>query len=473
MKRTGKSKISMMKVATIYTICNLVVKGLAFITTPIFARLMTKGEFGDFNNMSSWITIIMVVTTADLYASINTAKYDYKGKIDEFLSSILLLSNIITLMCYGIVELYMGFFTRFFGMETIYIRFMFIYLLLSPAVSFLQTKNRIYNEYKSVVFLTIITVIVSVSASLLLIYVMNDALLARMLGNYVVVSVIDIFVWIYVIWKGKCFRWEYCKYALKLSIPLIPHNLAGNLLVSSDRIIVKKLCGAEDAAIYSLAYTIAMLASILLTSLNQAWIPWLYDRISEEKYIEVQERTKYYVGVFSWMCIGAILVSPEIVTLFGGKAYYEARFVIAPVIIGIMLQFLYTLYVNIEFYLKKTFMISVMTIIAAGINILLNYLLIPHFGYRAAAYTTIIGYAFMVVGHYLIVRLYNKYVDVYDKKAILYMLILMVGLLPLSFLICKYILVRYFSWIVYAVLSGYIMMRYRKDIVSLLKKEKK
>ena len=44
------------------------------------------------------------------------------------------------------------------------------------------------------------------------------------------------------------------------------------LLNSSDRIIINQLCGARKAALYSIAYTIAMIVTVVLSSLNQAWV---------------------------------------------------------------------------------------------------------------------------------------------------------------------------------------------------------
>ncbi len=70
-------------------------------------------------------------------------------------------------------------------------------------------------------------------------------------------------------------------------------------------------------------------------------------------------------------------------------------------------------------YLKKrTFTISIGTVAAAlFLNIFLNWLLIPKFGYLAAAYTTMIGYLALLGFHYWIVRRTAKEFDgVYNKK---------------------------------------------------------
>ena len=42
-----------------YTLANFISKGLLLISTPIFARLLTKNEFGDYSNFTSWMTLAL------------------------------------------------------------------------------------------------------------------------------------------------------------------------------------------------------------------------------------------------------------------------------------------------------------------------------------------------------------------------------------------------------------------------------
>ncbi len=70
--------------------------------------------------------------------------------------------------------------------------------------------------------------------------------------------------------------------------------------------------------------------------------------------------------------------------------------------------FLYSLPANFEFYLKKTYYISLGTTAAALINIVLNVWFIPIFGYVAAAWTTLISYIFFFVFHLIIANRLSK-----------------------------------------------------------------
>ena len=83
-----------------YTSCNFLFKGMAFITTPIFTRLMTKSEIGSFSNMTSWISILMVVTAFDLQTSIIRSKLEHEDDMDSYIYSILTFTSSIFQLIY-------------------------------------------------------------------------------------------------------------------------------------------------------------------------------------------------------------------------------------------------------------------------------------------------------------------------------------------------------------------------------------
>ena len=75
---------------------------------------------------------------------------------------------------------------------------------------------------------------------------------------------------------------------------------------------------------------------------------------------------------------------------------------ILPVIIlSYLFFFLYTMYVQYSFFYKKTYLVALYTLLASVINIFLNYILIPKFGYQIAAWTTVISYFLLFIFHYI------------------------------------------------------------------------
>ena len=88
------------KAGTWYTISNFLIKGISFVTLPIFARLLTKGELGQFSNITAWFNVLAIITTFELYSSVSIARFDFKDDLKKYISSNLVLGTIITSIFY-------------------------------------------------------------------------------------------------------------------------------------------------------------------------------------------------------------------------------------------------------------------------------------------------------------------------------------------------------------------------------------
>lgn len=383
-----------------YTVTNFTVRGLAFLTTPIFTRMLTKEEYGAFSNYTAWLGLLTILTTLDLYTSVQRAVFDFKEDIDGYLSSVLTLGALVTVVCYFIVLVFGDFFTQLFDMNIIYINIMFMYMLVSPAIQLLQTKHRFEMKYKFVTALTFLSVFSTVGISVVLVWIMQNRLLGRVIGQSITLTIVNLFIAGYIIFKGRKFKLEYCQYALIIAVPLIPHLLGGSLLGTTDRIVINKFCGEEYTALYSVVYTCSMVVILLQTSLNMAWNPWFFEHLYKEDYIPVRKVFKTFVLMFCAIAYSLILFAPEIIHLVGGKAYSESVLLMPPIMMGCVCLFMYSLYVSTEMYCKKNFGIALRTITAGIFNLVTNIIFVPLFGYAAAAYTTLVSYFLLLILHW-------------------------------------------------------------------------
>ena len=389
-----------------YTVCNFLVKGLSFLTMPIFTRIMSSNEIGMFSNITSWFSILAIITTFEIYSSISIARFDFKDDLDSYISSSLLLGTIITLIFYIIVLLFNNFFQELFMVDFLTLNLMFIYLLFYPSIQMYQMKYRILYSYKHTIIVSLLNAFLSTGFSIVLVLTMKNKLFGRTLGYFIPLIVIAVVIYIILLKGGKFISKKYWRYALSISFPLIWHLLAGHVLSSSDRIMITRLISADANALYSVSYTISMAVSILWTSMNNAWSPWAYEQMEQKEYNNLYYSSKPYTLFFLFVVFTFMLLTPELLLIMGGNYYLQAKYVMPPVMVGYIFQFVYSLYVNIEFYHKKQKSIAIGTIIAAIINITLNFIFIPKFGYIAAAYTTLIGYMTLFIIHFIRVRLF-------------------------------------------------------------------
>ena len=440
-----------------YTIANFMVKGAGFITTPIFVRLLSSEDVGAFSNVQAWFSIIVAI-----------ARFDFKGKLDEYIASTLVLGTSITVMFYIVVLMCKNYLMQLLSIDFYSLNLIFTYCLVYPAFQMFMMKSRILYKYKLSTILSLGTVFSSVFGSLLLVLVVSDKFWGRVTGYYIPLITINIVIYIIIIVKAKKISTKYWGYALKISFPLIWHTLAGNLLTSCDRVMITKYCGESANAFYSVAYSCAMAVSVLWSSMNTAWSPWAYEKMDARDYEVLKKASKPYSLFFGVVVLCFMLVSPEVLLIMGGSAYKAAIGVIPPVMVGYVFQFTYSLYVNIEFYHKKQIWIAAGTIISACVNIGLNYLLIPRFGYTAAAYTTLFGYIVLFTIHFLIVNRMGK-AYWYDSKFNLIFLGVFFMLIPLVNVLYKITIMRYIIIFLTFGVMCVITIRHRKYIVLSIK----
>lgn len=457
-----------------YTVCNFLFRGMAFITTPIFARLMSKAELGSFSNFSSWAAILGIITSFDLAQSIIRSKLDHEKDMNSYVWSILSFSTLWTLIVYGIVLISPGFFSGLLKIDVKYVHIMFLYLLTAPAYQMLITKHRAFYKYKMFVLLTGIMTISGTLLSLVMVILMGNKLSGRIYGFYIPHIIIGFFIFVFIAFIGKKIKIEYWKYAVVICIPLVPHVLSLNLLSSSDTLIITRICGAEYTAIYSIAYSAYHIVTILFDSMNKAWAPWLLESLHREKYSEIKKISKIYIGVFEVLIIGVLILIPEIILLLGGRQYSDAIYCLPPLVTSCVFQFIYTMYVNIEFYKKKTIGVSIATMIATVVNIILNFIFIPmspENSYIIAAYTTLTGYIILFALHYFIVKR-MKMDHVYDIKFILTILAVTLALSGIMNLLYKLTPARYVVFVLYVATVLYFGYKHKDRIIGIFLKRK-
>jgi len=152
-----------------------------------------------------------------------------------------------------------------------------------------------------------------------------------------------------------------------------------------------------------------MIATVITTSLEGVWVPWFLLKMKEkgqEKIINII--AKDYINLMTYAMVSLLLTAPEIVKLMADKSYWEGIIIIPPVVLANFVIFIYTLYVNIEHYYKRTVYITCNTLIAAAVNLILNFIFIPEYGYIAAAYTTLTSYMVSFVLHSIYAKKLEK-----------------------------------------------------------------
>ena len=174
------------------------------------------------------------------------------------------------------------------------------------------------------------------------------------------------------------------------------------------------------------------------------------------------------IVIFALFALIITLFAPEIIRILGPEEYYEGVYIIPSVVSGVFFTAVFTFYMRVELYLKKSTTIMIGTVGAAAANLLLNWIFIPIFGYRAAGYTTLVCYMLLELFHALNLKRLG-YGNVYNNKIIALMALALCAVIIACMATYQFIIIRY--CLIAALLVVAIIKR--KLIISMIKGEKK
>lgn len=454
-----------------YTICNFLQKGISFIVIPFYTRLLTTSEYGQYSVFQSWKDILIIFATLNLYCGVFTkAMVDYEDDRLRYTSCMQGLSSLLTGILFIIYLMAHNFWNDIFEMNTMTMLMLFAYFIFYPSFSFWCVKQRVEYKYKSMIVATLMVSIATPIISIALLMKTNLRGNAIILGYLIVQIFIGAVLYIYQFYLGRTFyNRKYWSHALKFNIPLIPHYLSLIILGQVDRIMIKEYCGNNKAGIYNLAYQVSMIMNVVIGAINGSLVPWTYEKLKIKEFKKINVVTKNISIMLIVITMGIIAIAPEIILILGTREYMEAKWVIPAVAISVYFTFSYGLFSNIEFYFSATKFVMFASSIGAVLNIVLNALFIPIYGFIAAGYTTMICYFVFMIMHYIFMKKLCEreigYNNIYDIKFIF----LSSALLFIYGLICIFIynlpIVRY-SLLISITIAIYIK---RKAVLNLLK----
>jgi len=186
------------------------------------------------------------------------------------------------------------------------------------------------------------------------------------------------------------FKWRLIKNQLRISLPTVPHYYGAYLLNASDRVIMKFLnISTGNIGLYNAANTMGNIVSVMANASGQAIGPMLLQSYkSKDEYLT--RRLCYILQVAFFL--GTFLLSIWLKEIFFLLIRNETLNKVYPLGIIIVMAYnyrpMYFAANNRLFYYEKTKVLIKVTFVAGILNVILNLLLMPIWGYQVAAYTT-------------------------------------------------------------------------------------
>lgn len=441
-----------------YTIGNYLLRGISFLTLPLFVRLMTTSDYGNFNTYVAYESIFSIIVGLALHASLKNAKYKYTEEhaFEEYLSSCVQIGVVSTIVLLLIANVTYQLYSSILDMSRGIFNLMLIESYAASLVTLYTSYISLEYKFKNFLFVSFLNVIGNVLLSIILMFTIldTDRYLARVIGTAIPVMVIGAAIAIYFVKLGGLkFNKEFWKFGISFSSPLILHGVSQVILNQFDRIMIKIMTGAENAGVYSFSYNISSLVVVASNSLQQVWQPWFYEQMSVSNIESIRKRgDQFAYGMMIFVAM-VMLGAREIILILGTEDYLNGIYYLIPILVGGYFAFLYNLPAQVEYYYEKTKYIALGTCIVAALNVLMNYVGVKLFGAIAAAYTTLIIYGIYFCIHCILsIKIHGSSMFNLKKIGIYTLCLLLIGAFALVFNSIWYI-----RWILMTIIGIYFL----------------
>lgn len=393
----------------IYTFGSILQTAIGFLLLPIYIRYLTPVEYGVISVILVMSSILIVFT--NLGAASGFYRLYYEGPKEKLFTTTLIWRLLTASLAFILVASFSrGISLVLFKVERYQLAVLYagLFIFVSPLRELFFLTLRLKQLAKKFVAYSLFYAIVNFT--LKFIYV---ALLKKGVNGYWIAQIITEFLSVGVIFlhakMSSMFKkptFSLLKQILKIGFPYTFSTLGAWIVDSSDKLLLNFFIGPGIVGIYTLAIRISSLFRIILnTPVGLWWGPFALERASNEGVEQFKNTDKKFLNVAStsgFLAVPIISLLGLIVAVLPGHPEYKNAILLVPFCLIPPLLYLIMHPFSIQFIqAKKTQYAGWGGVTAAGVNLGINFLLIPVIGVWGAIISSIVAYFSWLIIYYI------------------------------------------------------------------------
>lgn len=384
---------------------------MGLVTVAVLSKFFSPSDYGHYMLALSTLLLLSMGTALWLRTSVLRLlpQYAASNQVNEFVGTLAgagLLVTVAVVVLYALLLLWLG-----PGLEPQLYQLLWLVVpgvLVLTVFAVLQDTHRIQGHSALYSGLILLRVVGSFVAGVFLAIVLGWGVSGMLVGLILVAGAA---IGGHLVSAGRrlastlrSVRWSapVLKEMLSFSLPIVGLNLASSVLAVSDRYLIEAYLSSYALGIYTVSYGLAeggmrLIANTFLVATQpNIFNTWVADG-PQAAFRFIERLFRYYLMLALPALVGMSLLRDEVVTLFATPEYAAGSAVVVYVSLALFLHG-YSLIVGTVFDATKQTMIPFVLFLIAGlVNVALNLLLLPRFGYLAAAWSTCAGYGLLLV----------------------------------------------------------------------------
>jgi O-antigen/teichoic acid export membrane protein len=380
------------KESLIYGLSGYISKSISLLLLPLYTAVLTTEDYGILDLLG---TIVVVSTFLILSGTDTSVGYYYfrKEHFDE--RPKIIISSMYVRLLFSAGAFVLIFFGSQMISQLIFGRDLSLFVTITGMTivfqalhSFLFNLLRLEFRVWLYTILSSVNILLSILMTIYFVLVLDMGVYGALIAQAISYGLIFVYTMFYVFKRyGFGFSYEWIKKILAYGFPLIGTGIAVWVLNSTDRYFLAHYTDLSAVGIYAVGAKLASIIGIIGGALQMSWGPYAMDIQYEKNAKDIYSKVfqlYFMVNVLAILSISMFAI--DILKVFTQPAFYSAKAVVPFLCTSVFLTnayFIVSIGINLTKKLQHTIWI---TILAAALNIGLNFLLTPLFGPVGASF---------------------------------------------------------------------------------------
>lgn len=396
-------------------------KAVGVLSLPLFTRLLSPTQFGQWALYLTWYGIFFTVMTLHgSGAPVYRGLHRHRERSAAFLRAALGGQLMMWLIGTTVVFLCSGVLSSWTGLPVAWLLLLCVHVGADMCYTLYLTGERFFYRGNKGAVIGVGREIAAVVLGLLLVRYTSLGAQARVLAGAGTSLLLGIFAALNICVRGRGARMPGAGRGLLCStLALLPHHLCARTVGECARVAVARMLGTAALSAFTLAHGAGMSLSVVTNGLNTALQPWILRKMATGQFGRITDTAQAALALLSGGSMLLTLCAPEAFRLLAPASYAAGVAAVAPISLAIIPLFLYGIVCGMEYY-RSDFGNVLASVAAAALTVPVTVFLTRRFGVVGAAYSCTIGYIFLLVSHCASLHLSGEKVPINAKSCLLY-----------------------------------------------------
>lgn len=368
----------------LYTGSNVLVASIPFVMLPVLTRYLNEAEYGMLAMFQVLVTFLIPVIglSTNGAVAVKFYKLNREDEYPNFVSACIVLILMTFSLVFILIRVFQIPISRWTSIPVDWLWAPSVFVLCQGIINIALANWQVRLQSIHYGLFVVLNTFLNFALSILFVVTLHFNWTGRVLGQVLAGILFALLALVALQRSGEIKIGAlrlHLSAAIAFGLPLVPNYVLSTVSIITGRLLINNMIGLGETGLYSAGNQVASILLILATSFNLAYSPWLYEKLKEniyEKKVRIVRFTYIYFVVATAAAIGLGLASSFVLPFLVGARFVNADHYVIWFSFGFAFNGMYMMVVNYIFFAEKVVWVTVITIPACALNLVLTYYLI-------------------------------------------------------------------------------------------------